>query len=221
MKFAREFGMLGAPLSLIASGSPADVPSPAALVPHLTLGKAKDHLEVFDRPPDNKLGFKWSWKGQIVEMARFTHGLKNGFKVPLPADAHDEVSGEMDEFLWLLRANEMLAAIVAPRLVPAAGYDKLSLRFDPRSLIGAMWLQAAQVAAEGEIRLCETCGHPIAVDRTTGARTNAKFCSNACRFRNYRKRQARAAKLSKRGLTASQIAKKLGTDTATVLGWIK
>jgi hypothetical protein len=85
-----------------------------------------------------------------------------------------------------------------------------------------MWLQAAQAASEGiTFRKCVSCGRPIAIARTTGARSDAKFCSDACKSRSYRERQARAIELAGKNWTPGRIANELGTTTGTVRRWIK
>jgi hypothetical protein len=93
------------------------------------------------------------------------------------------------------------------------------IRIVPSSLISALWIQLAQ-AVEGDrkYRQCEECKkwYEVSGDR----RADARFCSDPCRFRAYRKRQKEAKRLHATGVSPKDIAKQLGSDTKTVKGWI-
>jgi hypothetical protein len=109
--------------------------------------------------------------------------------------------------------------------VPELSWDRThtalqeTLRIVPQSLVSALWIQLAK-AIEGDrkYRECDVCGtwFEVSGDR----RADARFCSNACRFKAYRQRQDEARRLSAEGRSPKQIAKQLGSDVKTVNGWI-
>lgn len=102
----------------------------------------------------------------------------------------------------------------------ARSQRRLKVRFRPTSLIAAVWVQLA-LAIEGDLnyRQCEQCMRwfEIAAEK----REDAKFCSNACRFRAYRGRQKEARDLHARGMSIKQIAAEIGSDIGTVSGWVE
>lgn len=69
---------------------------------------------------------------------------------------------------------------------------QLRIAIAPRSLLGALWLQFA-LAVDGDkhYRACDTCGTWFEVS-PTAARKSRKYCSNACRVKAHRRRQAQA-----------------------------
>jgi hypothetical protein len=75
-------------------------------------------------------------------------------------------------------------------------------------------------AVEGgkEYRRCDTC--KTWFEASAHARAGAKFCRNACRFRAYRIRQAKAREFYAQGVTVSDIATRLNSDDETVKGWL-
>ena len=93
------------------------------------------------------------------------------------------------------RLNQKLKRHVAiPRLL---WNRRQQLRFviTPTSLISAMWLQLS-IAVDGNrnYRICEDCRRWFEVGAE--ARSDAKFCSNACRQKTYRKRKSMHQELS-------------------------
>lgn len=82
----------------------------------------------------------------------------------------------------------------------------------PSHLAGAIWLQLAfGLTRHAEYRTCanDGCRRPfeVAAGLTTGKRANAKFCSQACKSQDYRKRRAMAKELARQGVAPSKIAK--------------
>jgi hypothetical protein len=230
LSFARRYGRLGYPVACTVEGvrvDPNDIaPSGIAARGFAALGGESILVEPFDfdLSPEPRLeSVPCSWTSQIALMADFMRWLKGGSPRPsgdqrLAQDAVEEVHTTTRA----LRVNSVLAATVAPRIAPIGGKRAFRFRFEPRSLIGAIWLQAAQSAAEGvAFRHCASCNRPIAIARTTGARADAKFCSDACKSRSYRERQGRAIELAGRGWTPSRIAKELHTKPSVVRRWIK
>lgn len=120
----------------------------------------------------------------------------------------------------------MLQKVVTPRVDWIASTGRFRLALEPQSLIGCLWLQAAMALSERkQLRRCIGPGCSqvieISLDHPIGRRTDAQFCSDACRARDYRGRRAKARVLADRGLTATKIAAELRSDAATVRGWLK
>jgi hypothetical protein len=96
----------------------------------------------------------------------------------------------------------------------------MAFGFVPADLLKAMWLQFALGTSEGKkYRCCAVCGTWYELSPDT-ARTNRLFCSDGCKSRGYRQKQERARQLFSEKNTIRQIAKELGSDVATVKGWI-
>jgi hypothetical protein len=108
-----------------------------------------------------------------------------------------------------------------PRLLWQQDHGKFTriIQIVPGSLIASFWIQLAK-AVEGnrEHQQCEECRKwfEVSGDR----RGDARFCSDPCRFRAYRKRQKEALRLHATGTPPKDIAKQLGSDAKTVKGWI-
>lgn len=108
-----------------------------------------------------------------------------------------EFAGRRSATLPLQRQGEHLVhlAIYAHSLaygglefsvVHAAEGKRLSLQ--PRTLLGAIWLQLAQCIATAETFLrCAECSKPFGVGRS--ARATREFCSTKCRVRSHRRRK--------------------------------
>jgi hypothetical protein len=97
---------------------------------------------------------------------------------------------------------------------------QLGLYVVPHGLIGALWLQFSRaIDGNKEYRRCRECKTWFEVAPDT-ARTNKRFCTDACRFKAYRKRQAEARRLYAKGASLEQIAQQLGTHAKTVQGWV-
>lgn len=117
--------------------------------------------------------------------------------------------------------NSHLDGAASARIVRSDSPTGATLAFVPSSLIGAIWLQFAETIAQNKtFRRCQECGAWFETSGQ-GTRTSRQFCSNACRVRAYRNRIAEAQRLHKEeGLSVEAIAEQLGSDTATVKGWI-
>ena len=243
LRFANEFGMLGRPLS-----RPRDdlqvMTSPeleAFAVRHGIdgmLGERYVSVECFDRSPDADITHCWT--GQIalmcglLKLADRDLPTRGRYDDPaLPSSSPDEFEGiarlrfDGTGTVLTLQVNKALQETCGFGLDWSPDREKpFSLNLTPRSLLGVLWLQLARsLTAEKKWRECERigCDRPIEIslDPTTGARTDAKFCSDACRARHYREKKKRARQLASKGWTAARIAKKLGRETKIVRGWIK
>jgi hypothetical protein len=97
---------------------------------------------------------------------------------------------------------------------------RLTHRLVPSSLISAMWTQVLlAMTGNKEYDQCQQCDRwfEVAAER----RKDAKFCSNACRFKAYRERQKQAKRLHGEGMPFKQIADRLNSDVETVKGWAR
>lgn len=98
---------------------------------------------------------------------------------------------------------------------------RVALRFVPVSLVGALWAQfALAVAGDLDHRQCDACRGWYALDPDT-TRTTRRYCGDACRARHYRAKKASARKLHRAGGSIEAIAAELGTDVATLRGWLE
>jgi hypothetical protein len=117
--------------------------------------------------------------------------------------------------------NEHLHHRASPRLLWEPNRDRLGLYIVPDGLIGALWLQFARaVERDAKFRQCTECTTWFEVAPGRG-RADKQFCSNACRTKAYRKRQAEAVRLHDEGLSIDDIARELESDPDTVRGWIE
>ena len=88
---------------------------------------------------------------------------------------------------WL--TNRMLTTRASPRLLWDTEPDRLSLHLVPRNLLGALWLQFARaIDGNREFRQCRQCYTWLELSPEI-ARTNRKYCTDACRLRAFRARK--------------------------------
>jgi hypothetical protein len=117
--------------------------------------------------------------------------------------------------------NASLERTVVPSLLWDPNHLAMKLRLSPGTLLGCLWLQFADSIDNNTLyRECLHCGTPFAVGPGT-ARMTKLFCSNACRSKNYRERQAKAQRLHAEGRALGDIARELDTDVDTVRAWIE
>lgn len=117
------------------------------------------------------------------------------------------------------RVCDKLNAELTRRVTWRLWVDGETFRIGPRpvSLIGALWLQAGfSLARESEFRTC-ICGKPFEVAKggTTGKRSDAQFCSDACKSRNFRKVR-RVYQLKDGQTPIAAIAASVGQDRSWV-----
>jgi hypothetical protein len=105
-----------------------------------------------------------------------------------------DVFGHSDVFrpalFWVQRVlNRRLAASVEARALWDGQGQAMTLHFVPRDILGGLWLQFAQAfTGDKQYERCRTCGEWFEVSKDA-ARTNRRFCSNACRQTSYRERK--------------------------------
>lgn len=212
LAFANRFGMLGSPVTSVKTGRSWEPIDPEPYYDTKTPGvfehdKYGARLGEFfsldvDRFPMS------SWLGMSHLMAKIVH-------------ARQHRPGANLDWLVLRRLNTALHLSVRTHLVEADSDEGYNLRIRPISLIGAMWLQTGQALTRPkEFRRCVTCQTLIEVSRETGARSDAMFCSDACKSKDLRQRRAEARRLAST-MTAAQIAKRVRSDVATVKRWIE
>jgi hypothetical protein len=122
--------------------------------------------------------------------------------------------------------NERLKTHVSPQLLwnlKGGRPDKLGLFFVPQSLLGLMWLQLAEaINGNRTYRQCSACKTWMVISpESVGKRSSRLTCSDACRMKVYYGRMVKARHLARQGLSAPEIARKLGTTSDTVHGWMR
>jgi len=112
------------------------------------------------------------------------------------------------------------AAEISSYMAWDAKKNRPVLRLIAPSLLGAVWFQLADAVTYDRVfSSCRECQKWFAVGPEV-ARSNRRFCSNACRSKAYRERQDRARQLHAAGKTFEEVAEALDSDVATVRRWI-
>jgi hypothetical protein len=90
--------------------------------------------------------------------------------------------------------NELLDGVVSPMVLYDLDEQKQVLRFVPKTLLASLWVLFAQAVAGGSaVESCKECGKPFLVPRAEDGRTGRRlYCQDACKFKAYRARLARA-----------------------------
>jgi len=90
----------------------------------------------------------------------------------------------------------------------------------PHSLLGGIWLQFVDaVLGAVEFRHCEHCNKWFSFSVETSRREKL-FCSNNCKFKDYRKRKTRALAMAAKGMSVEQIEAEIKASDGTVAKWI-
>jgi hypothetical protein len=128
---------------------------------------------------------------------------------------------------WAYLLQELAAQLdkASVRVAPIVSWDEHRRRpvlsFATEALLQALWFQLADaVCNERTFTRCRECGTWLEV-APDAARTHRRFCSHACRTRAYRQRQLQARQGYAGGQSLQQIAQELGSDVATVRGWVR
>jgi hypothetical protein len=118
--------------------------------------------------------------------------------------------------------NTHLKDRASPRLLYQLEFGTQVLQIVPHNLLGAMWLQFAHViAGNKKHRPCKECGKWIEISSEDDGRSARRmFCSDSCKFRDYRRRKDRAQQLRTEGKPVKDIAKELDTDVETIKKWV-
>jgi hypothetical protein len=126
---------------------------------------------------------------------------------------------DLDNHLYYVAGRD-----AADGLAAVAAWDpkrgRPALRFEAPTLLSAVWVQLADaISNDRTFGRCEGCGRwfEIGLD---AARRHRRTCSNGCRSRKARERQARARQLHAAGESFEQIAEAVGSTATTVRKWI-
>jgi hypothetical protein len=121
--------------------------------------------------------------------------------------------------------NEALLNPISPRLlwnVKRGRPKNLGLYFVPTNLLGLIWLQFAEaIVGTRSFRQCSACKTWIVISRAKeGSRSSRFTCSTACRMRLYYRRQTEARRLRGKGISVTEIARRLSAKPEKVRRWI-
>lgn len=170
---------------------------------------SKDQL-VFDSHPDLPVGqdAPWlSWRGIGKD------------ELELNCDHGDVVRPVRRIIAICIQENLGKNASVSVRS-PADCPEEMQVCVRMMGLGDAVWFQFAQaVTGNRDYRRCRTCGKWYELHPDT-ARTNRRFCSDACRSKAYRHRKAEARRLFADGAPIEEIARRFDTKPTTVHAWI-
>ena len=172
LAFADAFGLLGRPVRFRLPGS--------------------------DRIATGELLTSWDaeWRAMVDIVDRLREAI--GADTPVPGWRY----GDADALRRDIHAtiNQRLGDLdggLSIRMLSPVATERHVLRMRPGSLIGAMWLELAhRVDAGVRFHRCPSCGGVISVhpDREIGRRSDAAYCSNACRQRAYRQKHTSAGR---------------------------
>ena len=106
--------------------------------------------------------------------------------------------------------------LVMDRMKPS---PRFASRLVPDSLISAVWTRIHDAIRHNkDHRRCDQCSRWF--EAVPEKNKDARFCSNACRFKAYRERQRQARMLHGEGMTFEQIALKVGSNVETLKRWV-
>ena len=144
-----------------------------------------------------------------------------GFGMTLPLHSIDwRNSIALAQALITTEITRNLSRGLLPVIQPHGNIGWGELRFVPRCLIDAIWLQFAEaVCGNKNYRQCLVCGKPFELSPDT-ARTSRLFCSDSCKMHSYRQRKTKTANLWDQGVSVQEIAEAVGSDEAYVHKWV-
>jgi hypothetical protein len=160
----------------------------------------------------------------LQRLRELRHEVVHGRALPILDRTASVERGLLVELLTQdveVAVNAQLSGRVIPRVTAgAAANGVLGLTYEPQSLLGALWLQlASAISDDKSFRTCDFCGRWFEVSPHAKGKSRL-FCSDACRAKAYRQRQQEAHDLHERGTSTGEIAEILGSDEATVRGWL-
>lgn len=214
LQFANKYGQLGWPITAnVFNGEAISRPIAPSLAdyqrdPELPQPSAPGlQGEYFDH--GRAAWSQCTWLAQLKRFAEFKRNHLLLREVPHLAPSL--------QLLVNLQLKESVNAHVSWSISRRA----FQLRVWPLSLSGALWLQAAiALSLPISLKRCPVCDKPIELSRSGGARTDAMFCSDACKSKDLRDRKKLARALAK-SLPPAQIAERLRSDEATVRRWLR
>ena len=175
------------------------------------------------------------WLAAASEEFRATHGRRIGLSLlrdPKRMRANKEEkelrAGRHSRSLSLgalLVAREIIDQQLQVRTAARCLYDQkekeVRVFIVPFDLLGALWLQASRFDSTHHSRCCQ-CGKWFlsSPEKRISRRRGAKFCSDPCKSRSYRRKIQVAQGLAAEGVPVTDIAERLGSEITTVKGWI-
>lgn len=231
LQFANRFGPLGESVGIILDGGVVGTGEPVSLWKR-EIAAMREVVELW-MTSTAKDGNSWRKSARagatLSERIRWEAGDKILYRTPgrCAVIASTRVSPELLErfsppdVVGPAKAhvqkvvNQHLKGRVSPRLLWASAVPRLGLHFVPSNLIGALWLQFARaIDGEKEYRRCQVCPRFIEISlEPTGSRTDRKYCSDACRMKEYRRtkspRRTKKSARSHRGKQTKVAAKRV------------
>jgi hypothetical protein len=182
-------------------------------------------------PPDEVLNRMKTTRKDWEKERKGVNGydlLSSGSKVcePEPTIAKGNVLYPSTIFVHSL-INVWLRRSVQTMLIWDQKSKRSILQESPVNLFGFMALQfAKEVYSHRLPQRCQVCGCWFDLGRVPErsrrlTRSDRETCSNACRTRAYRQRQAEARRMFADGKSAKQIAKALGCKLGAVEKWVQ
>jgi hypothetical protein len=136
----------------------------------------------------NERGCLWSAEGEVEGFFEWYYwiGRVKSLVTALDEGRHDDFWEEFNNVSEEHRPPVFVARI-EPHVVP----NKSRLKLIPKSLLAAMWLQAANASIKSiALKQCEFCPHWFPVGPGTGRKPSKRFCSNRCRVAWNRKHKS-------------------------------
>ena len=214
----RQFKRCGRP-SRFGSGSEATIRRrcPGTSAGWITARTARGFITALARPPPRPSNAQsaekdWEHQGDTIASNKL-------FAEWLPRLQPGEVVAPALVYLARL-VDKNLQGRLGTLTVPDLDAVGMTFTFVPDGLLSALWLQFALGIEKGlTYRACKVCNSWFELSPAI-ARTNRLFCSNACKFKDYREKQDRARQMKASGQGFAAIAKALGSDVATVKRWV-
>jgi hypothetical protein len=98
---------------------------------------------------------------------------------------------------------------------------RFCLAAEPQDLGQALWWQFLLSVCELRNHTqCQVCGRWYELSPQVN-RSDRLYCSDACRFKAYRRRRRQAVEMFRERRSIAQIAKELGSDRETIKGWVR
>jgi len=197
LEFANQYGHLG---SHIAPDDPDTIPN----------FDSAEEKERYVQTKMRRYDPIYIWQKSITEMRRW---IKQWDHLAKDSSRLKSFFGDINSKL----AHDACRVIFLPNRRSHGGY---SHSIKPTSLLAALWFQLGEaVACNKKFEKCVTCAKWFEI-APPFVRNSRQYCSEACRSRAYRERREKAINLAADGKSASEIAGILGSDEASVKGWI-
>ena len=217
LSFANRYGQLGWPVTAHVFGDSCSLVPDRHSFDAGLMGDGVDprkhypgQVGEFLTLADNHALNSRTWTAQIRRLAEVTRNHVELTSVPMIAEAIQAT------------VNLALKETVGPLISWSSRSRTFRFQLAPRSLAGALWLQAAlALSLPLKILPCPICDTPFEISRAGGARSDAKFCSDKCKSKDQRNRKKKVQNLANKGLSPKQISERLKMDPDTVRRWLQ